>query len=406
MSPNSAGGFDADGRAVPGDPDTQRKNTRDPRSYVRPRVPLAYAGLLIVALVSVIGFAAFSPSSSSTKETIVAPTTEPEPPGGEMSARVASAVLALRVSDAGSRTATTQATTDTTQNETTPDPAPTEGSEASSFQVTESAEPPSTTEPTTVTTKAPTPMDTTPPSIKVTSPKDGSTVTSNIVTFKGTTEPGALLRSGPFDAFVDVNGNWSLALVVVDGANGALFTAIDPAGNSADARITVYYNKPKTTTTTTHAAHTTTAVTHTDAPSTTTTVTHTDTTQPVSQPKWSPLWPADAGGIRDVEVWRPLVTKYWAADRVDCVLGIIKRESRGDPRAYNSATGASGLMQHLSKYWKGRAAAAGFRDADGLYASPYSAEANIAAGAYIAGSGSGWYTPWNRLPTYGSCSGS
>jgi len=388
----------------PRDQDTQSKNKRDPRSYVRPRVPLAYAGLLIVALVSVIGFAAFSPSSSSTEDAIVAPTAEPETSGGEMSARVASAVLALRVSDAASRTATTQATNDTAQKETATDSAVAEESEASSFQVTEVAEPPSTTEPTTATTKAPEPKDTTPPSIKVTSPKDGATVTSDVVTFKGTTEPGALLRSGPFDAVVDANGNWLLVLVVVDGANGALFTAIDPAGNSADARITVYYDEPKTTTTT-HATHTTTTVTHTET-SSTTTVAHTDTTQPVSQPKWSPLWPADAGGIRDVEVWRPLVTKYWAADRVDCVLGIIKTESRGDPRAYNSSTGASGLMQHLSKYWKSRAAAAGFRDADGLYASPYSAEANIAAGAYIAGSGSGWYTPWNRLTTYGSCSGS
>ncbi len=100
---------------------------------------------------------------------------------------------------------------------------------------------------------------------------------------------------------------------------------------------------------------------------------------------------------------QPLVAQYWAAERVDCVLGIIKKESRGDPRAYNSYSGAEGLMQHLSKYWKGRAAAAGFRDANGLYASPYNAEANIAAGAHIAGSGSDWYTPWGYHPAYGSC---
>jgi soluble lytic murein transglycosylase-like protein len=104
-------------------------------------------------------------------------------------------------------------------------------------------------------------------------------------------------------------------------------------------------------------------------------------------------------------VWRPLVARYWAADRVDCVLGIILRESRGDPRAYNSRYGASGLMQHLIKYWPGRAASAGFKDSNGLVASPYNGEANIAAGAAIAGSGSNWYAPWSRLPTYGSCSG-
>jgi soluble lytic murein transglycosylase-like protein len=169
---------------------------------------------------------------------------------------------------------------------------------------------------------------------------------------------------------------------MVDGDNRAIFTAIDGVGNTTEMRITVTYNKPQVTTTTKQA---------------------TTTTSPTSQPKWSPLWPADAGGIRNVEAWRSLVEKYWAADRVDCVLGIIKKESRGDPRAYNSSSGAEGLMQHLSKYWKSRAGAAGFRDSNGLYASPFSAEANIAAGAYIAGSGSDWYTPWSYHPAYGSC---
>ncbi|MCH8850007.1 MAG: transglycosylase SLT domain-containing protein, partial [Chloroflexi bacterium] len=130
------------------------------------------------------------------------------------------------------------------------------------------------------------------------------------------------------------------------------------------------------------------------------------TSPPAKTTTWSPLWPADGGGIRNVEAWRPLVAKYWASDRVDCVLSIIKKESRGDPRAYNSGSGAEGLMQHLGKYWKNRAAAAGFKDSNGLYASPYNAEANIAAGAYIAGSGSNWYAPWNWYPAYGSCAAS
>jgi hypothetical protein len=66
-------------------------------------------------------------------------------------------------------------------------------------------------------------------------------------------------------------------------------------------------------------------------------------------------------------------------------------------------------MQHLAKYWKSRAAGAGFKDANGLVASPYNGEANIAAGAYLAryyeGRGSNWYRPWSRLTNYGSCSG-
>ena len=77
------------------------------RSRVRPRTPLAYAGLLIIALVAVIGFAAFSPSSDEAADEPPSSTLT-EPIGtSDASARVASAVLALRVSDAESRTATT-----------------------------------------------------------------------------------------------------------------------------------------------------------------------------------------------------------------------------------------------------------------------------------------------------------
>jgi hypothetical protein len=189
------------------------------------------------------------------------------------------------------------------------------------------------------------------------------------------------------------NGDWQLTLMVEDGDTGASFTATDDAGNKASIRIVVHYDAPQATTTT--------RATTTTKPASTTT-----TTQGSTSSKWSPNWPADSGGIRNVEYWRSTVEKYWAADRVDCVLGIIKKESRGDPRAYNSYSGAEGLMQHLSKYWKSRAAAAGFRDSNGLYASPYNAEANIAAGAQIAGSGSNWYIPWSFTPAYGSCADS
>jgi len=342
---------------------------------VRPRIPLAYASLLIIALVAVIGFAAFSPSSSSPEEP-VAPTTITVAP--QASARVASAVLAVRVADADSRIATTEPAPATTE----PAPATTEGAPSTTSNEVAADTTQVTSAPDTTTTTAP--SDTTPPSLKVTSHDDGDTVDSAYIIFKGTSEPGAYVRSGPFDATTDDDGSWSLGLTMADGANRAIFTAIDTAGNTTEIRITVTYNQPKATTTTTHAPHTTT------------------TTTP-AQSNWSPLWPADGGGIRNVEAWRPLVEKYWAADRVDCVLGLIKKESRGDPRAYNSSSGAEGLLQHLSKYWKGRAAAAGFRDSDGLYATPYNAEANIAAGAYIAGSASDWYTPWGYHPAYGSC---
>ena len=63
--------------------------------------------------------------------------------------------------------------------------------------------------------------------------------------------------------------------------------------------------------------------------------------------------------------------KYWPANLVNCALNILYFESYGDARAYNSSgPGFEGLFQHHSGYWKGRAAAAGFRDSDGLYAKP------------------------------------
>ena len=358
---------------------------------MKPRIPLAYAGLLIVALVAVVGFAAFSPSS-------------PEEPAAETldesmaidtlsaSARVASAILALRVTDADTRTATTAASdvaaleaapetvTTTTEADTTTSLPPTSSSSTTSEEPTTTEAPTTTNAPTTIS-------DTTPPSLRVTSPEDGAILDERAVTFRGTTEPGATVTSGPFEANVDDDGSWSLLLVLAPGPNGAIFTATDDAGNATSVRMEVSYEAPVSTTTTTAA------------PSQSTTT----TTAAPSTPKWSPLWPADAGGRRDVEAWRSLVAKYWPAELVDCALNIIDLESHGDPRAYNSATSAEGLFQHLSKYWKGRAAAAGFKDGDGLYATPYNAEANIAAAWVIAKNSDPWHRPWTVNPYYGAC---
>jgi hypothetical protein len=354
------------------------------RSRVRPRIPIAYASLLIIALLAVVGFAAFSPgdgSSDATATTVVADSvTSPT----RVSARVAAAVLAVRVADSGTRTATTQGVE-------SDEPSTADEDTATTSPVTTQSEP----------------ADTTPPSFKVSSPHDGDTIGSSIVEITGTVEKGASVRSGPFDATVNDDGTWSISLALAEGANGASLTATDAAGNTSSVRIVLHYSPPTTTTkapapkTTKAPAPTAKTSTPTKAPETTTT----KATSTTTSSKWSANWPADAGGIRDVEKWRPIVAKYWAADRVDCVLGIIYRESKGDPRAYNSKYGASGLMQHLSKYWPGRAASAGFKDSNGLVASPYNGEANIAAGAAIAGSGTKWYSPWSRLPNYGTCSG-
>lgn len=53
-------------------------------------------------------------------------------------------------------------------------------------------------------------------------------------------------------------------------------------------------------------------------------------------------------------------------------LSIAYRESRYQPRAYNSRSCAKGIYQHLCRYWTVRASAFGFTDR-----SPFDARANI-----------------------------
>jgi hypothetical protein len=134
----------------------------------------------------------------------------------------------------------------------------------------------------------------------------------------------------------------------------------------------------------------------------------TTTTKAPPASGYSAEWPADEGGQRDVEEWRSAVARHWPAERVDCALGIIERESRGDPTAHNRSSNAMGLMQHLLKYWPLRAKGAGFVDGGGLVADPFNGEANIAAGAWLAdyytSRGSSWWIPWSSPSNYGNCS--
>jgi hypothetical protein len=377
-------------------------------SPVRSRYPLILAGLLIIALIATIGLAAFTPSGSdSAAEDTEYTTLDVEFP---ISGRVASAVLALAVAPvrgADLATSTTIAPADPSTSTTAADgdtPATTEESTLAATSSSTTGAETTTTAPEAAadTTTA---ADTTPPALQVLSPKDGATVTSRVIEFTGVTERGAEVFSGPFEAETDEDGAWAINLVLAPGANGAAFTARDAAGNETSVRIVVNYDAPDSTTTTTKASTNTTkpssgTTTTTKAPSTTTT-----TKAPSSG--YSPQWPADPGGRQNVENWRSTVAKYWPADRVDCVLGIIYRESGGDPTARNSSSNALGLMQHLGKYWPSRAAGAGFVDSNGLIASPYNGAANIAAGKWVADWAEqhqgGWWKPWSSLPSYGSC---
>lgn len=113
---------------------------------------------------------------------------------------------------------------------------------------------PTTTEvpetvPTTAADASVTPApDTTPPAIDIVEPLDGSHFTESRIRFAGTTEPGATVAVGPFDADVDAEGNWSIVLVLSEGGNRATVVATDEAGNSAEASTLVYLDPPVTTT--------------------------------------------------------------------------------------------------------------------------------------------------------------
>ena len=84
-----------------------------------------------------------------------------------------------------------------------------------------------------------------------------------------------------------------------------------------------------------------------------------------------------------VEQWRgevvAAIARYGGpASDVSKFLRVMRCESGGDPDAFNQASGASGLMQHLSNYFPWRAKMAGFEGA-----SPFDPIANINTSAWL-----------------------
>lgn len=90
--------------------------------------------------------------------------------------------------------------------------------------------------------------DSTPPVLIITSPTDGQVFETDRITFAGTTEPGAKVFGGPYEATVDADGGWSIVLILSEGSNRATFRAVDPAGNEATASVTAVYRPPAKTT--------------------------------------------------------------------------------------------------------------------------------------------------------------
>jgi soluble lytic murein transglycosylase-like protein len=234
---------------------------------LRGRSPLAFAGILIVALAAVLGFAAFTPSGEARAVDRYGPTEMPLAASG----RVAAAVFA---------------------------------SELAEEPPTTFALPPTSTTTTTTTT----------------------TTTQAPATEKATEEIAAATQS-------------------------------DEPSDNVDTTTTA---APRTTTTTRAPSPTTTQA---PPPPTTTT-----TTTP----------PNDGGGPRPAENWRGLVSQYFPGDLVDEALSIIQCESKGDPSAYNSRSGASGLFQFIPGTWANVSPKAGWGGA-----SPFDPEANVASAAWL-----------------------
>ncbi len=117
------------------------------------------------------------------------------------------------------------------------------------------------------------------------------------------------------------------------------------------------------------------------APTPTPTPTPAPTPTPVPEVSDSPYG-------QNVERWREDVrgalTQYGLEDQEDRFMRVLWCESRGDPDARNQESGASGLMQHLPRYWDERAKQSGFQGS-----SPFNPIANIYTSVWLLDTG-GW----------------
>lgn len=127
------------------------------------------------------------------------------------------------------------------------------------------------------------------------------------------------------------------------------------------------------------AANRTTATVASAAPRTKITTQKTPITTPATSPREYSNVPGDAAG------WLSLVEAYFAPADVSRALWVIHCESSGNPNAVNASSGASGLFQHLPKFWADRSTNAGRSGASIL-----DPDANVAVAAWLVYSGGGW----------------
>ncbi len=109
--------------------------------------------------------------------------------------------------------------------------------------------------------------------------------------------------------------------------------------------------------------------------------------------------PYEVWGNR-VDRWAPIVEEaleqYGIPEQLDTFMRVMHCESRGDPYAHNTAVydnpkdQASGLMQHMPRWWDDRAKNAGF---EGY--SPFDPVANIFTSAWLLTTRGGGWTHWS-----------
>ena len=87
-------------------------------------------------------------------------------------------------------------------------------------------------------------LDTTPPTLVIQQPTDGSTVTvkrDQIVTVKGQTDPKTKVFLNDKFLFTDGVGNFTGTFQLTDGENSLKFHVVDTAGNATDKEIKVSF---------------------------------------------------------------------------------------------------------------------------------------------------------------------
>ena len=110
---------------------------------------------------------------------------------------------------------------------------------------------------------------------------------------------------------------------------------------------------------------------------------------------WTPIGieaPVNQWGWH-VDRWQPLVEEalehYGLESELDTFMKVMHCESRGRQNAVNETSGASGLMQHMPRWWDDRAEQAGFAGY-----SPLNPVANIYTSVWLLQSRGGGWTHW------------